>query len=157
MTRSEIRKACRGARSGLERLRASFDDGTHGFDAVLDDRRGIAAAVREGRRLARLADTLVVNGIGGSALGARALASALTSRRRLVVLDNVDPDHVHGRLRPLDPEQTAVNVVTKSGSTAETMANLLVLLAWMEKALGPRHVRRWCATTSPRSGDLLVL
>ena len=36
-------------------------------------------------------------------------------------------------LAGLDPERTAVNVITKSGSTAETMANLLVLLDWMEK------------------------
>ena len=97
-----------------------------------------------------MTDTLVVDGIGGSALGALALETALASgRARLKILDNVDPEQVHAALADLDPKRTAVNVVTKSGSTAETMANLLVLLRWMEKHLGPRHVRRWCATTDP--------
>lgn len=74
-----------------------------------------------------------------------------------MVLDNVDPEGVSARLEGLDPGRTAVNVVTKSGSTAETMANLLILLGWMERRLGPRHVRRWTATTDPMKGDLLVL
>jgi glucose-6-phosphate isomerase len=50
-----------------------------------------------------------------------------------------------------------VAVITKSGSTAETMANLLVLLQWMRRRLGPRHVQRWTAITDPDKGDLLTL
>ncbi|HET8648264.1 MAG TPA: glucose-6-phosphate isomerase, partial [Vicinamibacteria bacterium] len=115
-------------------------------------------SLREGRRLAALADTLVVDGIGGSALGALALQTALRPRgRRLVIFDNVDPEGVQARLATLDPQRTAVNAVTKSGSTAETMANLLVLLEWMEKRGGASHLQRWCATTDPEKGDLLVL
>jgi glucose-6-phosphate isomerase len=157
-TRAEIAAACARARRGMARLRRTLDAGTQGFDALLDDRAAVAAAVREGRRLARLADTLVLDGIGGSALGPLALQTALRpKRRRLLVLDNVDPEGVRARLAALDPERTAVNVVTKSGSTAETMANLLILLDWMERRLGPRHLRRWSATTDPRKGDLLAL
>jgi glucose-6-phosphate isomerase len=155
---AEIRAGCRQAAAAARRLRRDLDAGRYGFDAILDDGRGIAASVREGRRLARLADTLVVDGIGGSALGALALQTALPpARRRLVVLDNVDPEGVRAKLTGLDPRRTAVDVVTKSGSTAETMANLLVLLDWMQRALGPGHVRRWCATTDPSKGDLLML
>lgn len=152
--RDEVAAACRGAEDGRKRLRAAIDSGRIGFDAVLDDAETLAACRKEGRRLARLADTLVVDGIGGSALGALALETALRPRRRLVVLDNVDPEGVAAKLATLDPERTAVNVITKSGSTAETMANLLVVLGWMEKRLGPRHARRWSATTDPRRGDL---
>ena len=116
------------------------------------------AAQAEARRLSRLADTLVVDGIGGSALGALALEAALRpKRKRLVILDNVDPEVVSARLASLDAERTAVNVVTKSGSTAETAANLLILLEWMEERLGPRHVKRWCATTDPEKSELLTL
>ena len=142
----------------MARLRRTLDAGQQGFDAILDDRAAVSAAVREGRRLARLADTLVLDGIGGSALGPLALQTALRPRRRrLVVLDNVDPEGVSAKLQGLDAARTAVNVVTKSGSTAETMANLLILLDWMERRLGPRHVRRWTATTDPKKGELLVL
>jgi glucose-6-phosphate isomerase len=157
-TREEIARACRRAAAAQKRLRRALDQGRYGFDAALDDETALEASRREARRLARLADTLVVDGIGGSALGALAVQTALRpTRRRLVVLDNVDPEEVHARLSSLDPARTAVNVVTKSGSTAETMANLLVLLDWMEKALGERHRRRWSATTDPQKGDLLVL
>lgn len=156
--RTELAAACARAAAGMKRLRRTLDSGAQGWDAILDDRAAKEAAVREGRRLARLADTLVLDGIGGSALGPLALQTALRPRRRrLVVLDNVDPEGVRARLASLDPARTAVNVVTKSGSTAETMANLLVLLEWMERRLGPRHLRRWSATTDPAKGDLLVL
>jgi glucose-6-phosphate isomerase len=73
-----------------------------------------------------------------------------------VLLDNVDPEGVAARLQGLDPARTAVNVITKSGSTGETMANLLVLLAWSKRG-GSGFTRRWCATTDPAKGDLLVL
>jgi glucose-6-phosphate isomerase len=157
-SRADLAAACARAASGTKTLRRTLDSGAQGWDAILDDRPARDAAVREGRRLARVADTLVLDGIGGSALGPLALQTALRpKRRRLVVLDNVDPEGVRARLAALDPARTAVNVVTKSGSTAETMANLLILLDWMERRLGPRHVRRWSATTDPAKGDLLAL
>ena len=157
-TRAEIAAACARAARGMSRLRRRLEGGEQGWAAILDDRAAVSAAVGEGRRLARLADTLVLDGIGGSALGPLALQTALRPRRRrLVVFDNVDPEGVRARLQGLDPARTAVNVVTKSGSTAETMANLLILLDWMERRLGPRHVRRWTATTDPKKGDLLAL
>jgi glucose-6-phosphate isomerase len=156
-SRAELKKAAQGARPSLERLRRRLDSGEYGFDSILDGRRLIAQSVAEGRRLARLADTLVVDGIGGSALGALALETALAPKRRLVILDNVDPETVAARLAPLVARRTAACVITKSGSTAETMANLLVLLDWMEKKLGRRHIERWSAVTDPKKGDLLVL
>ena len=150
----EIAAACLRADDGRARLRKAAAEGRLGFDTILDDDGLVQASVREGRRLARMADTLVVDGIGGSALGALALETALRPRRRrLVVLDNVDPEGVAAKLDGLDPKRTAVNVITKSGSTAETMANLLVLLGWMQRKLGPRHSARWSATTGER-GDL---
>jgi len=158
LTDRELAQGARAAVAGGKRLRRALDAGRYGFDAVLDDRKALEAARAEGRRLSRLADTLVVDGIGGSALGALALEAALRPRRkRLVILDNVDPEVVSARLASLDPERTAVNVVTKSGSTAETAANMLILLEWMEERLGPRHVKRWCATTDPEKGELLKL
>jgi glucose-6-phosphate isomerase len=158
VTPEEIRRACRRAAVARRRLRRELDGGRSGFDAILDDRAAVSACRREARRLAALADTLVIDGIGGSALGALALETALSSgRRRLVILDNVDPERVAERLDGLDPRRTAVDVVTKSGSTAETAANLLVLLRWMEGRLGSGHLRRWVATTDPRKGDLLAL
>jgi glucose-6-phosphate isomerase len=157
LSSAELAAGCRRAARRAAALRRALDAGRYGFDALLDDRRAAAASEREGRRLARLAETLIVDGIGGSALGALALYTALRPKRRLVILDNVDPESVGAKLAALDPARSAVAAITKSGSTAETMANLLVLLAWMERRLGPRHVRRWTAITDPKQGDLLIL
>ena len=156
--RSEIRSACARAGRARAALRREIDKGTYGFDAALDDASALSASTAEARRLAGLAETLIVIGIGGSALGALALETALSDRRkRLVILDNVDPESVHRKLAGVDASRAAVNVITKSGETAETMANLLVVLDWMEAKLGPGHVQRWTATTDPRKGDLLKL
>ena len=156
LTRSEIASACSKAEKSRAALRKAIDKGTYGFDGALDDREALQRSVAEASRLAREADTLIVIGIGGSALGALALETALSDRkRRLVVLDNVDPESVYRKLSGVDPSRAAVNVITKSGETAETMANMLVVLDWMEAKLGPEHVTRWTATTDPAKGDLL--
>ena len=96
--------------------------------------RGTAAALH-GRF-----DNVVVVGIGGSALGAAALRDALLppgwnelgpaargGRPRLYILDNPDPDATAGLLGRIDLSRTLFNVVSKSGSTAETLAQFLVV------------------------------
>src|SRR3972149_4299594 len=101
-TRPEIEAAGRKATPALKRLRRELDRGSYGFDSLLDDRQASEASRAEGRRLARLADTLLVDGIGGSALGALALETALRpAKRKLVMLDNVDPEGVDAKLKGL--------------------------------------------------------
>lgn len=86
-------------------------------------------------------DHYVHIGIGGSALGAIALHTALqhplynlSPQRRqqrlpqVFFLDNIDPDTIKAVLNVIDIDKTLFNVVTKSGSTAETLATFLVFL-----------------------------
>ncbi len=105
---------------------------------------------------------LVVLGIGGSALGLISLNSAVrTPYQRdeespyLYVLDNIDPERVHYFLTKLDPSETLINVITKSGSTAETMASFLVFKEWLEKTLGSKEAKeRIIVTTDAKRGTL---
>lgn len=117
-------------------------------------------------------DDVVLVGIGGSALGAVVLRDALAGLRwnaservrggrpRLHVVDNPDPDTVRALLDDLDPTRTAVNVVSKSGSTAETMAVFLVVRAWLQGAVDAGSMRsgeleaRILVTTDPEKGAL---
>jgi glucose-6-phosphate isomerase len=113
-------------------------------------------------------DCLVVIGIGGSALGTTALATALlplywnesssTRRRhnpRLYVLDNVDPDETVALLERLDMERTLVNVISKSGTTGESMAGYLVVRQRLETIVGSRAVKEHLVfTTDPKGGTL---
>ncbi|MBA2713766.1 MAG: glucose-6-phosphate isomerase [Rubrobacteraceae bacterium] len=100
-------------------------------------------------------------GIGGSALGPMAVHKALShpyynalsgdDRRgpRIHFAENTDPATLSAILDLADPDATWVNVVTKSGSTAETMANFLVIRGVLGDFQG-----RTIATTDPEEGFL---
>ncbi|MBN1844152.1 MAG: glucose-6-phosphate isomerase [Sedimentisphaerales bacterium] len=112
-------------------------------------------------------DNLVVLGIGGSALGNIALQTALNDpfynlrqRRngpRLFVMDNVDPVQFASLLDILDGQldRTCFNVISKSGQTAETAAQLLIVWDLLRRRLPLAHLAdQVIATTSPDSGVL---
>src|SRR5262249_35109703 len=104
---------------------------------------------------------VLVLGIGGVALGPAALDAALNrpnSGKRLVVLDNIDPDFIRDSLDAISAKETIVNVIAKSGVTAETMATFAVVRQWMNDALGEAKAReRFVVTTDPAKGDLLAI
>lgn len=150
------------------------DSGEIGFPRLPDD-RGVARAVAEfADDLRGSIDDVLVLGIGGSALGAYALDVALRgphplqapvsgkkSKRgaepRLVVLDNIDPGLAAAALGQLNARRTAVLVIAKSGSTAETLSQFLIVRQWMVKALGRKARARIIAITDPGKGDLLAI
>jgi len=69
--------------------------------------------------------------------------------------ENTDPATLSAILDVADPEGTWVNVVTKSGSTAETMANFLVIRGFLVDNLGDFGFQeRTIATTDSEEGFL---
>ncbi|ULR40720.1 glucose-6-phosphate isomerase [Thermus sp. NEB1569] len=103
-------------------------------------------------------EDFVLLGIGGSALGPKALESAFNeSGVRFHYVDHVEPEPVLRLLRGLDPRKTLVNAVSKSGATAETLAALLVFLNWLRENLGEDWRRHLVLTTDPRRGALRAL
>jgi glucose-6-phosphate isomerase len=112
-------------------------------------------------------ENFVVIGIGGSALGNIAVQSALNhpfyndlprSKRlapKLYVIDNSDPDLNAGLIETLDPATTVYNVISKSGTTAETMASFLTVRDHLTKTLGADALKSHIIlTTDPSSGFL---
>ncbi len=79
-------------------------------------------------------DHLLVVGIGGSALGAATLVDALDGELSVHVLDNVDPAAIDSLLDSVPLADAAVNVVSRSGTTAETLANFLVVREAMDRS-----------------------
>lgn len=71
--------------------------------------------------------TMIQIGIGGSELGPKAVYMALEAfhkpGRRVYFLSNVDPDDGAHIFRQVDLEKTLVVIVSKSGSTLETLTN----------------------------------
>ncbi len=104
-------------------------------------------------------DTLILIGIGGSSLGAECLIKALKgSYEKFFVLDNVDPIKLKEILPRIDPEKCCFNVVSKSGSTAETIANFIALVSALKEKLGWEKIKeRLVITTDPEKGSLREL
>ncbi|KIX14100.1 glucose-6-phosphate isomerase [Dethiosulfatarculus sandiegensis] len=125
--------------------------------------------LKEAGRLKDLADTLVVLGIGGSALGATAVDMALAGSlrnsfarphgcMRLFVADNPDPRSFGMLLHNLDLNRTVFNVVSKSGSTAETMAQFMVVMEMLKNKMGwDKAAQRVVFTTDPEKGNLRLI
>jgi glucose-6-phosphate isomerase len=100
-------------------------------------------------------DTLVVLGIGGAALGAKTLVNALGTTRRIVVADNIDPWTFGALLDGLDLNRTAFNVISKSGETAETMAQFLIVRDLLLRQLGAvDYTKHVVITTDADAGAL---
>lgn len=115
-------------------------------------------------------ENILVLGIGGSALGGIAVTEALLKpywnllpeeKRdnfpRIFFLDNIDPDQITGMLELLDLKKTLVNVITKSGSTAETMSQYMIVKDIMERELGDDYRKNIVATTDKKTGILRQL
>ena len=115
-------------------------------------------------------DNVLVLGIGGSALGAQALSEALLkpywnlldkeqrdNLPRIFFLDNIDPDQITALLEILDLKKTLVNVITKSGSTAETMSQFMIIKDKMYELLGDDYRKNVVATTDKQVGILRQL
>lgn len=105
-------------------------------------------------------DNFLILGIGGSALGPRAVLEAISPfhnlryKPRVFIYDNVDPRTLKNILLLVDLKKTTVNVITKSGSTAETIASFMVLWDEMAKIFGSKASERFIATTDPEKGNL---
>ncbi len=143
------------AQNWLKAKRASKELGF--MDLPFQDPSPILQMAREVRREF---DHFVLIGIGGSSLGVQVLFDALRGQSSgkgpsFHILDNVDPVKTTEILEGIEPENTCFCVVSKSGSTAEPMANFLVALETLERVVGRDKARRQVVfITDPEKGNL---
>ena len=135
----------------------------HNQDEIVNEIEAVAADVR-----AKF-DNFVVLGIGGSALGPIAVQQALSHLHyndlpkekrggpRLFVEDNIDPERMNALLDVIDVNRTCFNVITKSGSTSETMSQLLIVTDLLHKTLGDDISTHLIATTDHVKGNLIKI
>lgn len=128
-----------------------------------DALKQVKSAVK--RFSAKKPKNLVVLGIGGSALGTstlvRALKPSLYNLRpaqeregfpRIFVVDNVDPETFRDVMNFCNPTETIYNFISKSGSTAETLSQSIVVLDRLERHVGKDSVRDHVVVTSDPPG-----
>ncbi len=103
-------------------------------------------------------DTIVVLGIGGSALGTTAIYNALKTAKSLVnkvyVCDNVDPTLLYEILEKIELKRTIFNVITKSGGTAETLSQFLIVHKILKEAYPKDYKKHLLVTTDKEKGFL---
>ena len=170
ITDAALRSADEPFAAALAVVNRRRTDGELGFLDLPDDQQ----QVRYCNELAQWATDrgvrdVVVLGIGGSALGPIALRTALRSpawnalspsnrdgRPRLHVLDNVDPATIRSLLDRLELGATLFIVTSKSGGTAETMAQYLVVRGALDSAGRParEHI---VFITDPEKGALRAI
>lgn len=107
--------------------------------------------------------TVIQIGIGGSDLGPRALYLALeqwaaankTLKMKAHFISNVDPDDGAGVIASADLAHSLFILVSKSGTTQETLANELFVKDFLKKAgLNPaRHMVAVTSETSPLANN----
>jgi glucose-6-phosphate isomerase len=146
---------------------ALVNSGELGFVTLPED----AALLKQSTDFAAQAgdrwEDVVILGIGGSALGPVALRTALRphawntlsreergGKPRLTVLDNVDPETIEAVLARLDLERALFVVISKSGGTAETMAQYLIVRAALDAKFGDRAKEHLVFITDPAKGSL---
>lgn len=148
-------------------VRRRREAGEYGFYQLGEQPQAVHTIRRFAEGVGQAFDHVLLLGIGGSALGMKALLTALKRPGwnelddegreffpKLTVLDNVDPTSVAEALRRMDPRRALVNVISKSGGTAETMAQYLVVRQWLEETLGPKATGHLVFTTDPAKGAL---
>ena len=115
-------------------------------------------------------DAFVVLGIGGSALGPISVQQAINhpyyneiSREkrggypRFYVADNVDPEKLVYLFETIDITKTMFNVISKSGSTSETMSQFMIIKKMLEEKLGEKASEHIVCTTDKENGNLVKI
>ncbi len=134
-----------------------------GYDSTLADSVNQYAQSVKGKF-----SDMVILGIGGSSLGGYALLRALLhpywnqlsdeqrdGQPRYYFVENVDADQIAPLMDMLNPERTLFLVISKSGTTAETMSAFMLAKAWLDKNLPAEKVREHIvAITDAQKGVL---
>src|SRR3990170_4383090 len=166
---ADLTAAASGFSAAHNRFEALRKKGSVGFVDLPADESLLDQATRYAASVRRRFDDVVILGIGGSALGPIALRTALRPSGwnmldeeardgypRLHVLDNVDPETIAALLNRLPLARTLFIVTSKSGGTAETMAQFLIVHDRL-LAEGLDVARNFVFITDPKSGALRPL
>ena len=135
------------------------------------DKEEFARIKKSAKKINKESDILVVIGIGGSYLGARAVIEALTSsfynmlpnkQRKypqiLYVGNNLSPNYINELIEYIGDKDFSVNVISKSGTTTEPAIAFRIFREILENKYGIDEARsRIYATTDKTKGALKTL
>lgn len=168
ISRQEIETLASRAADIAKDIEQRKRDGKLGFYRLPYDMVTASDIVQMAKGLRKDCDDLIVLGIGGSALGGIALFHSLChplhnllSKRkrhdipRAFFLDNVDPSVLSAVLDNIMLEKTVFNVVTKSGTTTETLSQFFIVRELLERKLGESMAKDHIVVTTDNTTNPL--
>lgn len=152
----KLRDRLSGVKNTLKQ--AGSEDGA-GFMAVPDRMSGAKKAEELAKEISSRFSALIVIGIGGSDLGAKAIIHALKAPDKGMdvhfIGSNTDPTEIGHLLDQVDLKRCALNVISKSGETIEPMSTFLILREKLIGRVGEKpHAEHVIVTTDNGSGTL---
>jgi glucose-6-phosphate isomerase len=170
LDRADLAALAPAAKAAFDDFEARRRSGELGFADLPKDAAAADAMVALAKDLSARFENLLVLGIGGSSLGGRAIVAAachpfhnLLPRERRGAMrvffpDNSDPATFEALLGTIDLAETCFATVTKSGGTAETMAQHLALRERCIARFGEAGYRERCVlVTDPAKGALRAI
>lgn len=165
--KNDIKKIDKKIKQAIKSIKQKREDGLLGFMYLPYDLKGRDEVKKVAELVQNKFENLIVLGIGGSALGTIALKNALkhpfynmlsAEKRkapRLFVMDNVDPEVAVGLFDVIDLKKSVVNIITKSGATAETVAFMKILWKKLFEKVGKKKLKdHIIITTDKEKGEL---
>ncbi|MEX1099884.1 MAG: hypothetical protein WEB87_05630, partial [Bacteriovoracaceae bacterium] len=144
----------------LGRFKKIIESESVGFFRLSEDTTQLKAAKKMFEKFKHKKHFVQV-GIGGSALGPQALIDALKSDKKVKFsfMDNTDSEYIADLLDEVNPQEALFYIVSKSGGTAETVANFSIARNFLKKngikEEGLKDHFVFC--TDPNSGHLREL
>ncbi len=131
------------------------------------DKKEFARIKKSASKIQNDSDILLVIGIGGSYLGARAVIESLHSSiydedkkktRVIFVGNNLSPNYINDVIEVLQGKDFSINVISKSGTTTEPAIAFRIFREIIENKYGIKEARkRIYVTTDKKKGALKTL
>ncbi len=130
---------------------------------VCYDKDEFARIKKAAEKIRSDSDVLLVVGIGGSYLGAKAACDFLggpfynmTEKPQIIFCgNNISPNYLNAVLKTIEGKDVSVNIISKSGTTTEPAIAFRILKNYVEKKYGKEEAKsRIYATTDKARGAL---
>jgi glucose-6-phosphate isomerase len=152
------------AQTALEALKKEFQEQKLPFFSLLADDQDLVSLQPLVDKFQKF-ETVVVLGTGGSSLGGQTLCELKQTKfskrqqgPQVHFMDNIDPYTFKEFFQSVSLETTGFIVISKSGSTAETLCQFLVVLeAFQERGLKSQCQDHFIVITEPKASPLRSL
>lgn len=140
------------------KVKSECDSGEIGYYKLPESSRDIIKELKEYTKTNTTitdAKNIIVVGIGGSSLGAKAIDSLLCHKRdngkNIIFFENSDPVDISSKLNSFVKNNCAIVLISKSGGTIETISTFKTIMAHLNFDLESADSHRLIAITDPGS------